>query len=132
AIVVGVDDSDRHFRAHLHDKLADARELIRPQCELRIHLRTHRPIRVKPDVMRAAIDQLAQPLFAAEFVDIRLANAGRDAGEDALAEAVLKSTQRALRDFLFPAPLIADDLASFDADQRRDVAEFAQTFGDLL
>ena len=131
-IVVGVNHRDGHLCAHLDDEAAHAHELIRAQRERGIHLRADGAVGVIPHVMRADFDQLAQPFLGAEFVNVRLAHARGDAGEDALAQAVLQAAHGAREDFLFSPPLVAHDFAALDAHERRGVADLPQALRDFL
>src|SRR2546421_1847508 len=85
-----------------------------------------------PDVMRAEVDQLLQPFFGEQLVDVRLADAGSNSGEETLLEAVAQATKSFVEDIFFAAALIADHFAAFDANQRRDVADATKLRGDFL
>ena len=68
--------------------------LLRRQAQLRVGVRAHRPIDVEPGVHHAHLDQPIDPLLRQQIVDVRLAEAGADAGEDLVLEAVLHALHR--------------------------------------
>ena len=72
-------------------------------------------IRVKPRVMDADVDQLRSHASVKSVVDVGLANARGDAGQQPLAQAVLEPAQRPLEHVAIPPPLVAHDLVAFDA-----------------
>src|SRR5439155_17479363 len=85
-----------------------------------------------PDVMRAEVDQFLQPFFGEQFFDIRLTNAGSHSGEESLIQTVAEAPKSFVEDIFFPAALIADHFAAFDANQRRNGPNAAQLRGDFL
>ena len=95
-------------------------------------VRPHRAIDVKPRVHHAHVDQPIDPLLVDQIVDVRLAHAGADAGEDLVLEAILDALHRFRQHAVPAAALIADDLGPFDADERRDVAELAHLLARFL
>ena len=99
--------------------------LLGRQAQFRLRVRAHRAVDVEPGVHHAHLDQPVEPLLA-EQVDVRLAEAGADAGEHLVLQAVLQALHRLAEHAVPAAALVADDLVPFDADQRRDVAELAQ------
>lgn len=82
--------------------------------------------------MHAARDQLAQPRLRAELGDIALADAGRHAGEQALAQSILEPAHRTIENLLLAAPIVARDFPSFDRNERCRVADLSQLSRDFL
>src|SRR5439155_9360795 len=85
-----------------------------------------------PDVMHASVDQLSQPVRSEQFIDVGLANAGGNTGQNFFAQAMVQPAQRFVEDIFFAASLIAGDLAAFDADEWSDIPKLAQPPGSLL
>src|SRR5207253_1888333 len=88
-------------------------------------------IDVKPRVHHTHVDQPVEPFFT-EQIEIGLAKARADTGHDFVLQAVLQPLHRLAEHALAAAALVADDLISFDADQRRDVAELAKLPRDFV
>src|SRR5205085_88008 len=65
-------------------------------------------------------------------VEVRLADAGADAGEQLVVQAIPDALHRLGQNAVAATALIADDLAPFDADERRDVAELAHFLGAFI
>ena len=100
--------------------------------ELGRDLRTDGTIGVIPRVVHAHRDELVEPRFAEQVVEIRLAQAGGDAGEQARVEAVAQTAQGAVEHVLVPAALVAHSAAAFDADERSRVAKLLQSTRGFL
>ena len=81
SVVVGVDDAERQLHTHIHDKFTDAAGLLRGEREILIRLWPNGAVGVIPGVVNATIDQLSQPRFGEEIVDIGAAEASSDPGE---------------------------------------------------
>ena len=105
--------------------------LLGRERQLGLRVGPDRAIDVKPGVHHAHLDQPVEPLFA-EQVEVRLAEAGADAGHHLVLQAVLQALHRLAEHARAAAALVADDLVPFDADQRRDVAELAELLGDFV
>ena len=125
-VPVRIDDRDRQTGPHLHDESPHCQHLLGRQRQLGIRLGTDRAIGVEPDIVNAHVDQTAQPALGHQIVDIGLADAGGDTGDQPVPAAGFESRQRLVQNVETSAPLVADDLGAFDADQRRDVAERPQ------
>ena len=132
AIVVGVDNGDWFFRPHFHDELSHAELLFGSQAEVRARVGSHRPVDVEPGVKHAHLNEIVDPLFRDEVVDVGLADARADAREDFVVQAVLKALHRRTQHAVFASPFVADDFRALDADQRRDVPAFAEPFSNLV
>ena len=87
---------------------------------------------VIPDVMHAHVDELLHPVLVEQFVDIRLAGAGGNAGDEAVFQAVFQAPERVVQDVEAAAALIGNNRLSLDADQRGAVAEFPHFGGNLV
>ena len=85
---------------------------------------------MEPGVEDAHLDEPVEPGFG-EQVHVRLAEAGAHAGEHVGVQAVLQALHRAAEHLRLATALIADDLVSLHADQRRDVAQPVDALGDL-
>ena len=130
-IVVGVHDGDGHLGAHVDDEFAHLGDLLGREGEVGADLGADGAVGVIPGVVHAHVDESAQPFLGEEVVDVGLAEAGGDAGEDPGIEAVLQTAQGAGEHVFVATALIADDLGAFDADERGDVAELAHGFSGL-
>src|SRR5262249_16089583 len=86
----------------------------------------------KPRVMDAHLYQTSQPAFRYEFIDISLADAGRQADQELVSTACLQPRHRFVQDVRPAAALVADRRGAFDANQRRDVAHLSYTGRDLI
>ena len=75
-----------------------------------MNLRTNRPVCMIPCVVDAAGDERAKPGFGEQVVDIGLAEAGGDAGEEFLLEAVVEAAQRVGENVGFTSAFVANDL----------------------
>ena len=91
-------------------------------------MRADHAVGVEPHVVDAHLDQPPQPRFR-DQVDVRLADAGRHADQQAVAAAGLEAVERLGQHLHAAAPLVADDLGALDADERRDVPELARAAG---
>ena len=95
-IVVGIDEHQWQLRPHLDDELPHTAHLLWVKRELGIDLRPHRPVGVIPGVVHTAVDEKPQPIFPQEIVDVALAEARRDAGEQTVLQAVVEPAQGAV------------------------------------
>jgi len=76
--------------------------------------------------MNAQVDQLLEPSFGEQLVDIRLADARGYAGQKPLIEAIPQAAERFVENVLLAAALVTDNFPTFDADKRRDIADAAE------
>jgi hypothetical protein len=76
--------------------------------------------------MDTAIDEAAEPFFGQEVIDVGLAEAGGDSGEQLVFKAVIEAAERAGKNVGFSAAFVADDFGAFDADEGGGVSELAQ------
>ncbi len=90
AVVIGIDDDDRLLRPHLDDELARPPGLFGRQAQIRVRVRAHRPIDVEPGVHHAHFDEPVDPLIGQQVVDVGSAQAGADAREELVVQAVLR------------------------------------------
>ena len=89
-IPIRVDHANWHRLSQIHDELADAKHLIRAKGEFRMRISAHRTIRVIPHIMHPHVDQLLHPSLIQQIINIGLADAGGDAGNQAVSQAGLK------------------------------------------
>ena len=75
-----------------------------------------------PGVVDAPVDEAVEPLFGEEVVDVGLAEAGGDAGEEFLVEAVAQAAEGTVEDVFATAAEVAGLIAAFDADEGGAVA----------
>lgn len=131
-IVIGIDDNDGLFTTHVDDKLSGFSLLRGGQGELRVWIRSNRPINVEPGVHDPHFDQSIDPLFAQQIVKIGLAKTCADSRHHFVVQAIVDPLHRLAINVRLATPLIADDLASFDTDQGRNIPTLAKSFGDLV
>lgn len=114
-VIVGIHDRDGHLAAHLGDEAPDLGDLIGCQRQLFIDLRADGTVGVIPGVVDAHIDELLQPVTREEVIDIALAKAGGDSGEELRIQAVAQTAESAVQ-HVFAAPsLVADGASALDA-----------------
>ena len=85
-----------------------------------------------PGVVDAPVDEAVEPFFGEEVVDIGLAEAGGDAGEEFLVEAVAEAAEGAVEDVFAAAAEVAGLVGAFDADEGGAIAELAEFLGGLF
>ena len=105
--------------------------LVGRQAEVRTSVGADRAIDMKPGVEDAHFDQPIHPALA-EQIKIGPTEAGANTGEQLVLEAVLQPFHGFREDVGSPTALVADDLVALDADQRRDIADPPQLFGDFV
>ncbi len=130
--VIRVDDTDRHAGAHFHNEPANLDQLFGPEGELGIHVGANGAIGVIPDVVDPLFDQLTEPGFGQQFLDIRLAYAGGHTGEQTRTQRGFQAPQRTFEDVYIAAAFVADDLVPLDGDEWCGIADFRQTRGDFV
>ena len=131
AVVVGVDDADRFFDSHVDDELTNAELLVGRKGQLGGSLGAHGSVGVVPHVEDAELDESVDPGFVDQVVEIGFADAGTDSGDDVVVDAVVNAGHRFVEHFLPTAALVADDFATFDADERRNITTLAELSSDL-
>lgn len=130
--VIGIDNPDGHLSAHFNDEAADFDELLGSQGELGVHVGSDRTVGVVPDVMNPLLDELAEPRFGEEFLDIGLADAGGDAGEESGAEGGFEAAEGAFEDVDIASAFVTDDFVAFDGDERGCVPDLGQPGCDFI
>ena len=95
-IVISINNRDRLLRPHAGDEATRLRDLIRAQGQLGADLRADGAIRVIPSVMDPHGDELVQPSFVQQVIEICLAQARRHAREELSVQAILQATQSAV------------------------------------
>ncbi len=65
--------------------------------------------------MHAHVDQSLHPRFVQQIIDVGLADAGGDAGDQSVLQAIFQPGQRAVEHIQPPSAFIGDDLVSLDA-----------------
>ena len=98
-VPVGVDDGDRQPWRASRRRSGGPQNLFRPQRELRFGFGSHGTIGVKPDVVDAHVDQSPQPGFRHQVVDVGLADAGGDAGDQPCRRQVARPARVLFRTF---------------------------------
>lgn len=130
--VIGVDDPDGHLGSHFHNEAADFDELLGSQGELGVHVGSDRTVGVVPDVVNPLLDELAEPRFGEEFLDIGLADAGGDAGEESGPQGGFEAAEGALEDVDVASTFVTDDFVAFDGDERGCVPDFGEARGNFV
>ena len=87
---------------------------------------------MEPCVKHTHINKSIDPFFRKQVFVVRLTKAGADAGHYFIGQAILKPLHRRRIDSLFATTLIADDLRTFDADQRSNVSATSQPLGNFV
>jgi hypothetical protein len=82
--------------------------------------------------MNPFFDELAEPRFREEFLDVGLADAGRHAGEKSSSERRFQAAEGAFEHVNVPASLVADQFVALDGDERGGVAEFSEASRDFV
>ncbi len=83
---------------------------------------------MEPGVHHAHFDQAIDPFLREQIVEVAARQAGANARENLVIQAVLYALQGLAQDIAAAAALVADDFAAFHADQWRHVAQAAQAF----
>ena len=129
--MVGIDHHDRLAGSRLDDELPHPHLLLGGQTQIGARFGPHRAVDVEPGVKHAHLHQPINPLVGQQVIDVRAAQAGADAGEDLVVQAVVNALHRLVEHTVAAPPLVADDLGPFDTDQRRHVPQPTQFTGHL-
>ncbi len=131
-IVIGVDDGDGFFRPHVHDEAPGLLNLGRSQGEIDTDLGTDRAIGMIPSVVYPEINELVEPSFAEQVINVCPAKTRGYAGEKFRVQTMLEAAQGAVEHVLVAAAFIAHRAGAFDTHERCGIAELAQGLGGLL
>src|SRR5207248_2796210 len=91
----------------------------------------HRAVDVVPGVHHAQPDQPVDPFLGEQVVDVRLTQAGADAGEEFVGQAVADALHGFVQNAGPAAALVADGRVPLHADEGGYVAELPQALGPL-
>ena len=130
--VIGVDDADGFADTGVDDEFADTALFFWGKGKVFAGVWTNGPVDVEPHVENTHFDEAVGPFVADHVVDVGFTNAGADACEEFGVKAVLEACHGAGVDFFTAAAFVTDDFAAFHADERGDVAEFAEFLGDFF
>lgn len=131
-IVISVDDGDRLLRPHVHDKASGLLNLGGAECEIDANLGTDRAIGVIPSIVYPEVDELVEPRFTEQVIDIRPAKTCGYAGEKLGIETMLQTAQGSIEYILVAATFVAHRARALDTHERCGIAELAQGLRGLL
>ena len=81
---------------------------------------------MKPNIHYTQFDQTINPVFPYQVIDVGLTDAGCNTCQKLVTDAVLKTGHSLGEHLRFASSLVAYDFISFNANQRRHIAQFAQ------
>ena len=126
------DDGDGFLGAHLHDKFAYFQLLFRGEAKLIVGLWPHGAVGVIPCVHYPQFDELIEPAFLQEVIDVCLTQAGGHAGQQLVVYTVQDALHTFAIDVVLTTTLVADDFGSLDGNERGYIAHRAHFFRDLI
>ena len=130
--IIGVDERERFFAAHVDDELAYLDLLLGREAKLLAGLGAYGAVGVIPRVHHAEVDEFVEPLFAQQVVEVVLAKAGGHAGEQFVFHAVQNALHALAVNIRLAAALVADQLGALDGNERGDIAHRAHFFRHLI
>jgi hypothetical protein len=87
---------------------------------------------VEPAVHDPHLYQSIHPSILQQVIDIGFADTGAYTGHHLVVQTILKAFHRLAENIIATTALIADDLGSFDTDQRGHVPQLPQSFCDFV
>ena len=87
---------------------------------------------MEPGIHDSHVDESINPFFGKKIIDVGLAQAGADTGEDAMLKTILQAVHRFAPNAVTAAALVTHDLISFDANERRHVRHPAKALRSFI
>ncbi len=89
SVVIGVNEDDGFLRAHRDNELSCPALLLGSQAQVGVGIWSDRPVDVKPGVKDSHFNQPIDPAFGEQVIKICLAQAGADARQQLMLQAIL-------------------------------------------
>jgi len=124
---IRVDDKNRMLAAQFEQAFSHPDELLFRDAIFGVRDLAHGAIDVEPNVHRAFFDEVLDVFIAQDFVHVQACRSASDAEEDAGFFQAVEAFVGGFENAFAPAQIVLA-FKAVDADQRRDVADFFQTF----